>query len=465
MIRGREWTGFEAAALQEAMRQPIRQFAAMLGVETTTINNWRSGLSTVKPRSEKQEILDTTYAKRTTPEDRERFEQIVAEGETAWRARHSKETRRHGAAATTVAVPTNSEPGVERTEAVFAGSSDRGSTGAEPPLAEADDFSALVSDIETAFWAAGVVADTGPLRPISALLAATRSVTRLNMAGEYTTFALLVGPLITDLYRHAHKSRGGNQRIAWDALTQVAFDTSVVMRARGHLALAWSAARAAEDAARTIDSRPGIAAAAFVSSQVLLARPTSSKAALDRAESTAAVVGARAQTANDVQTVGMLHLQASLATAATGGDPRDHLEHAAEYAARLDRSIPTDRSTVIANTTFGSSNVALWKMSVAMEAHEPDTVLDLAKKLKPQTLPTPGRAAQYWVEVGRAAASRRAHPIALDAFLRAESIAPEHIRNMDTVQEAVAQMMREAKRSLTAGELGNLAHRVGVAVV
>ncbi|MFI1236816.1 hypothetical protein [Nocardia salmonicida] len=465
MIRGREWTGFEAAALQEAMRQPIRKFAAMLGVETTTINNWRSGLSAVKPRSEKQEILDTTYAKRTTPEDRERFEQIVAEGETAWRVRHSKQARRHGAAATTVAVPANSEPGVERTEAVFARSSDRGSLGADAPLAEADDFTALVSDIETGFWAAGNVTDTGPLRSISALLVATRSVTRLNMAGEYTTFALLVRPLLTDLYRHAHESRGGDQRIAWDALTQVAFDTSVVMRARGHLALAWSAARAAEDAARTIESRPGIAAAAFVSSQVLLARPTSSKAALDRAESVAAVVGSRAQTANDVQTVGMLHLQASLATAATGGDPRDHLEHAAEYAARLDRSLPTDHTTVIANTTFGSSNVALWKMSVAMEAREPDTALDLARKLKPQTLPTPGRAAQYWVEVGRAAASRRAHPVALDAFLRAESIASEHVRNMDTVQEAVAQMMREAKRSLIAGELGNLAHRVGVAVV
>ncbi|MGF0316910.1 hypothetical protein [Nocardia fluminea] len=437
----------------------------MLGVETTTINNWRSGLSAVKPRSEKQEILDTAYAKRTTPEDRERFEQIVAEGETAWRARHSKEARRHGAASTTGAVRANSESSVDRTEAVFADSSDRGPTGADAPLAEADEFSALVSDIETAFWAAGNVTDTGPLRPISALLAATRSVTRLNMAGEYTTFALLVGPLITDLYRHAHESSGGDQRIAWDALTQVAFDTSVVMRARGHLAVAWSAARAAEDAARTIDSRPGIAAAAFVSSQVLLTRPISLKAALDCAESTAAEVGSRAQTSNDVQTVGMLHLQASLATAATGGDPRDHLEHAAEYAARLDRSIAADQTTVISNTTFGSSNVALWKMSVAMEAHEPDTVLDLARKLKPQTLPTPGRAAQYWVEVGRAAASRRAHTVAVDAFLRAESIASEHVRNMDTVQEAVAQMMREATRSLTAGELGNLAHRVGVAVV
>ncbi|GGN65782.1 hypothetical protein [Nocardia rhizosphaerihabitans] len=452
MIRGQGWTGFEAAALQEAMRLSIREYAAMLGIESTTINNWRSGLSAVKPRSKAQGILDTTYAKRATPEDRERFEQIVAEGETAWRARHSKDVRKHNAVSNTDNVPTDSEP-------------DRGSTRVDAPLVEADDFSALVTDIETAFWTAGNVTDTGALRPLSALLAASRAVTRLNMAGEYTTLALLVGPLITDLYRHAHDSRAEDQRIAWDTLTQVAFDTSVVMRARGHLALAWSAARTAEEAARSIDSQPGAAAAAFVSSQVLLARPASAKAALDRAERTAAIVGARAQTANELQTVGMLHLQASLATAATGGDPRDHLEYAAAYAARLDRPISADNSSVISNTTFGSSNVALWKMSVAMEAGEPEAVLDLAKKLKPQTLPTPGRAAQYWVEVGRAAASRRAHEIALDAFLRAESIAPEHVRTMDTVQESVAQMMREAKRSLTAGDLGNLAQRVGVAVV
>ncbi|WP_067498902.1 hypothetical protein [Nocardia ignorata] len=446
------------------MRQPIRQFAAMLGVETTTVNNWRSGLSAVKPRSEKQEILDTTYAQRTTAEDRARFDQILAEGEAAWRARHPKPARKQRVAIA-VDEPTGSDPGGEPTMVPAASSPDRGSAEFGAKLAEADDFSGLVTDIETAFWAAGNVTDNGPLRPMSALLTASRAVTRLNMAGEYTTLALLVGPLITDLYRYTRDGNEGDQRIAWDVLTQVAFDTSVVMRARGRLAEAWTAARAAEDAARTIESRPGVAAAAFVSSQVLLARPASAKAALDRAETTAALAGARAQTANEVQAVGMLHLQASLATAATGGDPRDHLEHAAEYAARLDRSITADHSTVIANTTFGSSNVALWKMSVAMEADEPDTVLDLASKLKPQTLPTPGRAAQYWVEVGRAAASRRAHEIALDAFLRAESIAPEHVRNIDTVQEVVAKMMLEAKRSLTAGDLGNLAQRVGVAVV
>lgn len=88
MIRGRGWTGFYAAALQEAMRKSNREFAALLGVETTTINNWRSGLSTVKPRPLTQKILDTVYRQHTTSEDRTRFEQIVAEGESVWRSRH-----------------------------------------------------------------------------------------------------------------------------------------------------------------------------------------------------------------------------------------------------------------------------------------------------------------------------------------------------------------------------------------
>lgn len=88
MVRARAWTGFEAVALQEAMRRSVRDFAGLLGVETTTVNNWRVGLSNVTPRSSTQSILDTTLAQRATPEDRERFERIVAEGESAWRNRN-----------------------------------------------------------------------------------------------------------------------------------------------------------------------------------------------------------------------------------------------------------------------------------------------------------------------------------------------------------------------------------------
>ncbi|MEV0359543.1 hypothetical protein AB0H71_26160 [Nocardia sp. NPDC050697] len=88
MVRGREWTGFEAAALQEAMRRSVRDFAALLGLETTTVANWRSGLSAVVPRSNTQAILDTTYQSRASDDDRARFEQILAEGEATWRDRH-----------------------------------------------------------------------------------------------------------------------------------------------------------------------------------------------------------------------------------------------------------------------------------------------------------------------------------------------------------------------------------------
>ncbi len=113
MIRGRAWTGFEAAVLQEAMRQPIRQFATMLGVETTTISNWKSGLSAVKLRAQTQAILDTAYAQRATPEDRERFEQTVAEGEAAWRARHPKAARRSRNDSNTVVSKSDSGTPVE----------------------------------------------------------------------------------------------------------------------------------------------------------------------------------------------------------------------------------------------------------------------------------------------------------------------------------------------------------------
>ncbi|MFF2085417.1 hypothetical protein ACFVVM_16710 [Nocardia sp. NPDC058176] len=74
------------------MRKSVREFAALLGVQATTVSNWRSGLSGVTPRSLTQEILDTTYAQRATQDDRARFEQILAEGETAWKKRYSVST-------------------------------------------------------------------------------------------------------------------------------------------------------------------------------------------------------------------------------------------------------------------------------------------------------------------------------------------------------------------------------------
>jgi hypothetical protein len=84
MVGGRAWTGFEAAAFQEAMRKSVRDFAALLGVETTTVVNWRTGLSSVKPRTSPQAILDMTLDLRAT----DGFEEILSEGEAIWRQQY-----------------------------------------------------------------------------------------------------------------------------------------------------------------------------------------------------------------------------------------------------------------------------------------------------------------------------------------------------------------------------------------
>ncbi|MEU4414789.1 hypothetical protein [Nocardia salmonicida] len=107
MIRGRGWTGFEAAALQEAMRKSNREFAALLGVETTTVNNWRAGLSAVRPRSKVQEILDTTLRLHASEEGRARFEEMVGAGQGAWE--EFRRSPRSSSPATTATRPARGE--------------------------------------------------------------------------------------------------------------------------------------------------------------------------------------------------------------------------------------------------------------------------------------------------------------------------------------------------------------------
>lgn len=77
-------------ALQEAMRKSIREYAALLGVEVTTVAAWRSRLGAAKPRPATQAILDTAYGIRATDLERARFAEIIAEGEAAWIARNRR---------------------------------------------------------------------------------------------------------------------------------------------------------------------------------------------------------------------------------------------------------------------------------------------------------------------------------------------------------------------------------------
>ncbi|MFE3795332.1 helix-turn-helix domain-containing protein [Nocardia tengchongensis] len=321
-------------------------------------------------------------------------------------------------------------------------------------------FHTAVPDLETILWAQGNVTDTRPPRTLDQLAANAQRATKLRNDCDYAALGPMLGPMLTDAYRHVRDAEQEHAERAWDVLGTVAYGVASALRARGYHALAWTAAQEAERAANQIGAAAPLAAAAFSRGQIMLSRPGALPAALATTMGTAERIAAEVRTVGEIETYGMLHLQASIVAATLGTDPEPHLVEAAEQAGRLADAKPN--TSVARNESFGPANVALWRMSAAMERREPGRVLALAPTLSAADLPSEGRRAQYFVEIGKAHAMRKNYRDSLYALLRAEHAAPQHVRTMPPVRELVGHMMRTAKRDLTTGDLGKLAHRVGV---
>ncbi|WP_196054484.1 helix-turn-helix domain-containing protein [Nocardia aurantiaca] len=327
----------------------------------------------------------------------------------------------------------------------------------DPSTAE---FHTAVPNLETVLWAQGNVTDTRPPRTLDELAAASRTATKLRNDCDYATLGPMLVPMLADAYRHVRDVDDDHAERAWDVLGTIAYGVASALRARGYHALAWNAAQEAQRAANHVGAAAPIAAAAFSRGQILLSRPGALPAALATTVGTAEKIAAEVRTVGEIETYGMLHLHASMVAATMGADPEPHLAEAAEQADRLADAKPN--TSVARNESFGPANVALWRMSAAMERREPGQVLALASTLSPGDLPNEGRRAQYFVEIGKAHAMRKNYRESLYALLRAEHAAPQHVRTMPPVRELVGHMMRTAKRNLTTGDLGKLAQRVGV---
>ncbi|WP_067478526.1 helix-turn-helix domain-containing protein [Nocardia amamiensis] len=323
------------------------------------------------------------------------------------------------------------------------------------PIAAA--FQMAVPEVETLLWTHGNVTDTRAPVTLGELSILAEKAMSLIQDGDYAALAPMLAPMLTDSFRHI---RDTDTEQAWDVHGLILFGLGAALRNRGFHSLAWTAAQESERIALRTGTVTATAAAAFRRGQVMLRHPGALPAALEHVETTAEKVAPDVRTVGDVETLGMLWLQASLVKAALGGDPEPYLAEAAEQASRLDQ---VERgNSILRNTTFGPANVALWRMSAAMERSEPGDVLALAPELSPADLPSEGRRAQYFVEIGRAHAMQRNYREALYAILRAETASPQYARGLTHVRELVGHMMRSARRDLTSGELGRLARRVGV---
>ncbi|MGH3933420.1 MAG: helix-turn-helix domain-containing protein, partial [Pseudonocardiaceae bacterium] len=90
--------------------------------------------------------------------------------------------------------------------------------------------------------------------------------------------------------------------------------------------------------------------------------------------------------------------------------------------------------------------------------------LQVAKTVHPELLPGSVRQAEFWAEVGRAlVAGKKTRHKSVQVLLHAEQLAPQRIHHDLFVREAVADLLRQARRDAGGRELRNLAWRMGVA--
>ncbi|WP_410877325.1 helix-turn-helix domain-containing protein [Nocardia sp. A7] len=323
-------------------------------------------------------------------------------------------------------------------------------------LSAASAFHLAAPRIEAALMSAGQSDDDHEPAAVDLLARDANRAMDLRMAGDLSSLGAILPTLITDCYRRTTLGAAVEREAAWAALSRAAFATGLASKGLGLVSLSWNAARVTAEAALACGDRVALAASEFVSSQVLLAMPGSVTASLGRAQSAIdSLEGDLTGSPEGMQLYGMLHLQASLASAATGHESAGHLDEARDMATRTAAVGDAFR------LDFGRPNVDIWGMSVALEEGRGSDAIEIAATVDHEQIATAERRARYFIELARGYSQEGEYPQAMAALLNAESIAPQYVRSRSIVRELSGYMLRKAKRELGTGELARFAERVG----
>ncbi len=285
---------------------------------------------------------------------------------------------------------------------------------------------------------------------------------RLVMITHATSDHAAMGELASVLLSELHGGyvRLPQQRRAVLRALMVAYTSAMwaAQRLGGH-GLPILAARAVQQCAETLDDPVWLGYAAWLRGN---ATGRLDRAAQYRRSVTAAeTLTSRLDSSDAVQACGMLHLSAALAAGvqADHDTAATHLTEAAALAARMDTEVGT-----WAHLWFGPTNVGIWRTSLAVEIGEHGQAVEAAKTVHPELLPGNVRQAEFWAEVGRALVTgKKTRDKGVRVLLHAEQLAPQRIRRDLLVREAVADLLRQARRDAGGRELRGLAWRMGVA--
>ncbi|MGH3832443.1 MAG: hypothetical protein ACRDRS_18700, partial [Pseudonocardiaceae bacterium] len=156
---------------------------------------------------------------------------------------------------------------------------------------------------------------------------------------------------------------------------------------------------------------------------------------------------------------GALCMVSALMAAVTGhtGESDTRLAEAAAVAQRTGETGPDV-------AYFGPTNVAMYRMTSALERGDSDLAVELAGSVQPAHIASPERRAKHWLDTGRALAAQRGREYdAVAAFQRSETLAALRLRSNIYAREAVTGLLPRLRRDTAAGrELRGIAYRMGL---
>ncbi|MGH3624005.1 MAG: hypothetical protein ACRDQ5_19815 [Sciscionella sp.] len=155
---------------------------------------------------------------------------------------------------------------------------------------------------------------------------------------------------------------------------------------------------------------------------------------------------------------GALTLLGAVASARQGQvwNARDRVRHAQPLAARTgERNVYW--------TAFGPTNVAMYAVSVEVEAGETAEALRLAERIDHDQSPSIERRVAFWLDQAKGYTQRRDYASALVLLQTAGRDAPEDVTHRPAAQQLVTTVIQRGRRSV-ASEAAQLAGRLGVTV-
>jgi transcriptional regulator with XRE-family HTH domain len=288
-------------------------------------------------------------------------------------------------------------------------------------------------------------------RPVALLKRELWRVERLVEASDYAGF----GPLLPGLLTDTHAVVAGAGRAGLSLLVRCCFAVEELCSNTGHYELAWIATERALAAAQLADDPTLIGAANVRCGFALMkAGSRSRERALAIATNGVEELTRHQMTDDRAEVLGMLHLVAAYAHIAAGrpGQAADQLREAMALAEH------TGDGNAF-GLWFGPTNVGAWRVWLAVEGGEGGAVAELAATVNEALLP-PFRRASILVDVARGLARERdRHQEAIQALLRAETLAPQRVHADASARETIGSLLSTAGGS----DLRNLARRAGVA--